>query len=65
VIQSTPPRAEVIEQGRVLGVTPLEVKRKKGKGLQFVLRKRKHELATGAWKALQNESMSFRLEPHK
>lgn len=60
-INSTPSQARVIEQGKLLGLTPLKLKRAKGKGLDFVVYKQNYEPLTGSWKAMSNKTLRFSL----
>jgi serine/threonine protein kinase len=62
-IESNPSGARVIEQGRLLGSTPLTVRRRAEHSLYFVLEKSGYELSVGSWEAKQDDKITFTLRP--
>lgn len=60
-VESKPTGAKVIEQGKVLGKTPLSLRRNRGKSLSFVVIKSGYEMSVGTWDARHDQRMFFPL----
>lgn len=61
-IESEPSQARVIEQGNLLGSTPLTIRRRRGKVLNFVLEKPGYELSAGSWAARHDQRVTIMLQ---
>ena len=60
-VESVPSRARIIEQGKVLGTTPLTIRRNAGQALNFVVEKKGFEMSAGSWAARHDRRMQFSL----
>ncbi len=60
-VESKPPGAKVIEQGKELGQTPLSLRRERGRSLHFVVIKPGFEMSVGTWNARHDQRLFFPL----